>query len=82
MNLIYRRHFVLQEFCFKVEIMDDSEDELVVNRSNIKTYSRNSVEFMEDDSEIQIYEEVKVKEEPLEDGKGKNLSNSLCVRAC
>ena len=62
--------------------MDDSEDELVVNRSNIKTYSRNSVEFMEDDSEIQIYEEVKVKEEPLEDGKGKNLSNSLCVRAC
>ena len=61
--------------------MDDSEDELVVNRSNIKTYSRNSVEFMEDDSEIQIYEEVKVKEEPLDDGKGKNSLNSLCIRA-
>ena len=57
--------------------MDDSEDELVVNRSNCKTYSRNSVEFIEDDSEIQIYEEVKVKDEPLDEGKKKLVNLRL-----
>ena len=50
--------------------MDDSEDELVVNRSNCKTYSRNnSYISLDDDDECIVLEDVQVKTEPTDQGE-------------
>ena len=56
--------------------MDDSEDELVVNRSNLQTYSRNnSYEIIDDDDECIVLHGVQVKEEPLDPGRQNSVSN-------
>lgn len=61
--------------------MDDSEDELVVNRSNLQTYSRNnSYEIMDDDDECIVLHGVQVKEEPLDPGRQNSVSNWSLIR--
>ena len=52
--------------------MDDSEDELIVNRSNCRTYSRNnSYDLMDDEDDVVVLDDVQVKKEPLDQGKPK-----------
>merc|ERR1711953_954547 len=66
----------------EVEIMDDSEDELVVNRSNLQTYSRNnSYEIMDDDDECIVLHDVQVKEEPLDPDQNGHESSDLDLEA-